>query len=353
MKTRILIHIVTLLTVLVNTSLAQDTKDTMGTKPNTILFQSQVPISIKLKFSIKDLKKNTTDSTYIKSVLYFKNAAYQYDSIAIKLRARGNYRRTYCYYVPLKLKIKKSLANGTPFEGNKELKVVLPCSTEPSGNDYLIKEYLAYKLYEIVTPIHFNTRLVDIEFVEEKGSREKVRTIKGILVEDLKKIANRFDGQELTRTIHPLNHDGYTSVTNSFFQFLIGNTDYSTRLHHNEKLLFIDKKAVGIPYDFDMSGLVNANYAAVSGTQHLNKEITEVTERLYKGYKRDEAIFYQVRRDFLDHKSEMLNAADNLQEYFVYPYQFENAKEYILSFFKILEDDKEFDKKIVSQARTR
>jgi hypothetical protein len=342
-----------LLLLLVNVSIAQDNIDTSTTKMNTILFQNPQPISIKLQFSIKDLKKNTTDSTYIKSSLYFKNAASQYDSIDIKLRARGNYRRTYCYYVPLKLKIKKSLASGTPFEGNKELKVVLPCSTEPSGNDYLIKEYLAYKLYEIVSPIHFSTRLADIEFVEEKGRREKIRHVKGILIEDLKKVAKRFDGKEMTREVHPLNHDAYTSVTNSFFQCMIGNTDFSTRLHHNDKLLFIDKKIVGIPYDFDMSGLVDADYAAVSGTENLGKEITEVTQRLYKGYKRDESIFYQVRQDFLGHKMEMLKVADNLQEYFVYPNQFEKAKEFILSFFEILEDDKEFDKNILKQARTR
>ncbi len=45
---------------------------------------------------------------------------------------------------------------------------------------------------------------------------------------------------------------------------MIGNTDYSSAYRHNEKLLFVDGNIMPIPYDFDMSGLVDASYAVVS-----------------------------------------------------------------------------------------
>jgi hypothetical protein len=81
----------------------------------TPLFQNQEPLAIKLRYSIKDVKKNTNDSTYMASVLYYKNESIVWDSLKIDIRARGNNRRDNCYYVPLRLKLSKSVAIGTPF----------------------------------------------------------------------------------------------------------------------------------------------------------------------------------------------------------------------------------------------
>ena len=64
------------------------------------------------------------------------------------------------------MKIKKSSSKETLFEGNKKLKLVLPCKLESDLNDNIIKEYLAYKIYEVVSPYHFKTKIVDIQFRE-------------------------------------------------------------------------------------------------------------------------------------------------------------------------------------------
>ena len=39
---------------------------------------------------------------------------------------------------------------------------------EKDRNDNVIKEYIAYKLYEQISPYHFNTRLVNIELTEKR-----------------------------------------------------------------------------------------------------------------------------------------------------------------------------------------
>ena len=84
----------------------------------TTLFSNQEPIFLKLKMSVKNVKKNTNDSTYVESILYYKNEAATYDSLKIDLRARGNNRRENCYYAPLKLKLSKyilmSIAKDNP-----------------------------------------------------------------------------------------------------------------------------------------------------------------------------------------------------------------------------------------------
>ena len=57
------------------------------------------------------------------------------------------------------------------FKGNKELKLVLPCLKEKNTNDNVIKELLAYKLFEVVSPYHFKTRLLDFTLSEQKGKK--------------------------------------------------------------------------------------------------------------------------------------------------------------------------------------
>lgn len=317
----------------------------------TTLFSNQEPIFLKLKMSVKNVKKNTNDSTFVESILYYKNEAAVYDSLKIDLRARGNNRRENCYYAPLKLKLSKSATKGTLFEGNKMLKLVLPCLIESNNNDYVIKELMAYHLYEIVTPVHYKTRLVNIEFIEEKGKRTITKDLKGVLIEDIDNVAKRLHGNEIKRRILPLQQDDVASIRNSFFQYLIANTDFSTTYLHNGKLLFIDKKIIPLPYDFDMSGLVDASYAVVSNIQNITLDITDVKERVYKGYKRDELLFEQVRKEFIDNKSKMFEAIDHLEKYFEDSNQFIIAKRFVTEFFEIIENDNAFKRKILDKAR--
>ncbi len=319
----------------------------------TLLFQVKYPLSMQLQFSTKDIKKNTNDSTYIKSTLFVQNEESTWDSLKIKLRARGNHRRKNCYYVPLKLKLKKKVSKGTIFEGNTKLKLVLPCLLEKDNDDLVLKEYMAYKLYELISPYHFKTRLANIEFNEEKGNRIKKHKLRAILLEDIDKVAKRHNGQALTRKVHPLQQDDFSSIQNSFFQYLIGNTDFSTRGEHNQKLLYIDKKYVSIPYDFDMSGLVNASYASISGMENMKGSITMVTQRAYKGYKRDDDLLQEVRQKYISSKDDIYTTMDNLKEYFENPILFVKAKDFVVDFFEIMENDKKFQKYIVDSRRSR
>jgi hypothetical protein len=253
----------------------------------------------------------------------------------------------------LKLKLKKSITKGTLFEGNKHLKLVLPCLSGKNGHDYIIKEFMAYKIFEIISPYYFKTRLANIEFIRKRGQQTKKYDLQGILIEDIDNVAKRLNARKYKKFVHPFQQNARASIQNHFFQYLIGNTDFSTRWQHNEKLLFIDKRFVCIPFDFDMSGLVDANYAVVSGIQNMPIKISRVTQRLYKGYKRDELLLQEVRHDYINHKMQILETADNLKSLFNNPKNFLKARQFILGFFDILENDKKFNTYIVSRTRTK
>lgn len=332
---------------------SQDQLPTAKSQQINLLFQEAKPLTVQLNFSIKRVKNDSNDSTYLNSFLVHKATENGYDTVPVRIRVRGSFRRTNCYYPPLKIRIAKKDRKGTVFEGNKKLKLVLPCLQEEHKNDYVLKEFLAYKLYEQISPYHFKTRLAHIELQEKKGARLKQHRLRGIFIEDVDAVAERFHGRELKQQVHPLQQDALSAIQNAFFQYLIANTDYSTRVQHNEKLFYLEDKYVCLPYDFDMSGLVNTSYAAVNNIQNMSSSITEVTQRLYKGYKREEALLLQVRQQYLSRKDSMLEATDELRPHFQSRQQFDSARQFILDFFEILEDDKKFYRQIVNKTRVR
>lgn len=330
---------------------SQNTEIADSVNQVTVLFGNQNILPLKLGYSNKEVKKNTNDSTYIKTNLSYEAVDGSWKELEVELRARGFFRLNNCYFPPIKVKINKSASKGSLFEGNKKLKLVLPCLVEKDNNDNVVKEYLAYKLYEFVSPYHYNTRIVDLTFTEEKGKKIKTFTLKGILVEDDKLVAKRFDGKVVERKIPPASQDALTSVQNAFFQYMISNIDYSTYMQHNEKLLYIDKKIIPMPYDFDMSGLVNASYAQVSAVDG-KPLVWSVRERLYRGIKRDLKIIQQVRNEFLANKVKFIEIVDSLEPLFDNADEFSEAKVFLSDFFKVMNDDELFKKEIIDKMRS-
>jgi hypothetical protein len=224
---------------------------------------------------------------------------------------------------------------------------------EKNKNDYIIKEYLAYKLYEIVGDYHFKVRLVAINYNEIKGNKTKEHDLKGILIEDPDDMAERYNGQILERNFHPLVMDPISSIQNSFFQYMVGNTDFSTAVQHNEKLMFAEKKVIPVPYDFDMSGLVNTSYAVVSqvGDQQLN--ISSVRERLYRGFKRQESDIQAVRDGYLTFKTDVFDLIQSMKNEFEDDKSFESTIKYINDFYEVLEKESKFNHEIIDKMREK
>ena len=313
-----------------------------------LLFEDQNPLKIKLSYSNKVIRLETDDTIYVKTNMSYWNDN-EWNDIQVSLRARGNFRRSKCYFPPIKMKIKKSKAEGSIFEGNKNLKLVVPCLLEKEKNDNIVQEFIAYKFYEKISPYYFKTRMVDIEFTEIKKKKTEVHKLIGFLIEDDKRVADRFEGKSFERYIHPKAMDDLTSVQNSMFQFMIGNTDFSVAYQHNGKLLYIDKKIHPLPYDFDLCGLVDASYAIVNNTLGINS----VKDRKYRGFKRDESLLEKVRNQILSKKNEFFQIVNSHKSKFEIPSEFESTNEFLTSFYDIIEDDRSFKKEVIQMMRTK
>ena len=117
------------LLILAFTSFSQSNSK-VDSNDNIKLFADTSLLPVRLKYSRKQIKKETNDSTYMNSQLSYLTTVNNWETISIKLRARGNFRKKTCFFTPLKMKIKKDNSEGTVFEGEKRLKVVLPCLNE-------------------------------------------------------------------------------------------------------------------------------------------------------------------------------------------------------------------------------
>jgi hypothetical protein len=250
------------------------------------------------------------------------------------------------------MKIKKDQYKETIFDGNKTMKLVLPCKIESENNDNIIQEFIAYKIYEQISPYHFKTRRVNIDFTEPKG-KKKVKTfkLKGFLIEDDKRVSQRHESRVFERFVHPMAMDHLTSVHNAFFQYLLGNTDFSVAYQHNGKLMYseAEKKIIPLPYDFDMTGWVNPSYATVNTTLGINS----VQDRKYRGFKREQQYFDQVRKEFLDKKSSLMEMVASFESEFSDPKEYKNMFDFMGDFYETMEDDSKFQKSIVDESRTK
>lgn len=208
-------------------------------------------MTLRLEIPIKTLRKETNDSTYTSSTLYFKELS-TWDSLPVELRTRGEFRRKKCIFPPVKLKFSKKDIENTVFDHNKKLKLVVPCRHEEAKNDNVVKEYLAYKLYEPVTPYHFKTRLVNLEWSQKASKKNSGHQLKAILLEDLDHLAERMGGDAYDRNVHPMRLDTLNGIRNAFFQYMIGNADYSVSVGHNYKIIYHDEKFLVIPYDLSL-----------------------------------------------------------------------------------------------------
>lgn len=243
------------------------------------LFESDEILDITLKGNIHQLLNDRTDKPgYYPFALTYSSEAINKISIPIKIKTRGHFRRLKgnCLYPPLLLHFPNT---GTPslFPENTLLKLVMPCR----GEDFIIHEWLVYKLYNLITPQSFRARLVKVS-LEDTRNKKMPSPFYGIILEEERQMARRNNDIILKEKIRPQQTMAEPFLKMAVFEYLIGNTDWSVEFLQNIKLIASDSTStpVAVPYDFDLSGIVDASYALPAP----ELQMSSVRERRYRGY---------------------------------------------------------------------
>lgn len=244
------------------------------------LFESDEVLHIKLIGNIRQLMNDTkNDPKLYPFVLSYKTEKGKEDSVEIQARTRGHFRRTMgnCTYPPIMLQFSKNKdVLSSVFSEQEKLKLVMPCQ----GEDYVIREWLVYRIYNLVTPKSFKARLVSVELYDTK-KKKSTSPFYGILLEEEKQMAKRNKDILIKRLVRPEQTDPSAFLRMAVFEYLIGNTDWSVQ-YQNIKLIAADSTVVpiAVPYDFDHAGIVNSPYAKPAEELLMHS----VRERRFRGY---------------------------------------------------------------------
>jgi len=252
--------------------------------PDTIpLFASDEPVEVTLEADFAAIRRDHSDEPEERPARVLLPSGY---TLEAQLRPRGDFRRdpAYCSFPPLRLNLKKEGTDGTVFAGQDKLKVVVPCHPErDSYEEYVLREYLLYRVYALVTDAAFRVRLARVTFSDASGPDDAF-TRWGFFIESDEALAARVGGQALdipegkvvrSDLLHP-----QSSTRVAVFQYMIGNTDWADARVHNVAILAVAGRIVPVPYDFDFAGAVETPYAVPAP----NTPITSVRQRFYQGW---------------------------------------------------------------------
>lgn len=279
-------------------------------------------------------------------------------SFAIELSARGITRRArdICRFPPLRVDFDKDDLDDTLFDGQNRIKLVTHCRRQASYEQLYVLEYVAYRIYNLFTPMSFNVRPAQVTYRDTDGRRSDITRF-GFFIEDVDDLAARNGREELeVVSIRASQLAPDAAARYALFQFMIGNLDWSfldgpadEECCHNTKLIARpdspDADIVPAPYDFDFSGFVDASYATPPDAINVRS----VRQRRYRGMCRHAAELTAAADQFRANRDAIFAlVADEprLDER-----NRRQATGYLENFFEILDDPSRFERDITRRCR--
>jgi hypothetical protein len=331
-------------------TLAANAKDIKDYDP---LFSSQDRLEVSVEGPFTLLARERSDEEEYPGKFRYVAADGSAVEFDIAIRARGHWRRNpdICKFPPLRFNFKKSQTDDTLFDKQDKLKLVTHCRNNSRSYDQsVISEYLAYRIFNLLTDTSFRVRLLKIRYVYTDSNTE-IDTY-GILIEHKDRLGKRIDGNpvDIERIKVAEVHPGDLNLA-SVFQYFIGNTDFSPvatapneNCCHNQALFTTEEDLYRtIPYDFDQTGLVDAKHA----TPNPRFGLRSVRVRLYRGRCANKDQVAGTLQLFREHREEIESLLNDQEE--LSPARRRDMLKYVETFYDTIDDTKKVEKRIVKK----
>ena len=212
--------------------------------PSEELFTGEKILNIKISGELRSLFNDSADqSNYHPVVLSYKGDDSAEIKIPLKARTRGHFRKSMgdCTYPPILLNFsRKETPAKSLFAGQNKLKLVMPCQ----GDQYVVREWMIYKLYNLVSDKSYKARLVRVE-LDDSQRKKKSSPFYGILLEEDGQMAKRNKMVSVKRKLLRMNQaEQSTFLKMAVFEYLIGNTDWSVEYQQNVELIAKDASSM-------------------------------------------------------------------------------------------------------------
>jgi hypothetical protein len=267
----------------------------------------------------------------------------------VTVAPRGHFRREYCNIPPILIDF--STPTSPRLSPLGKLKLVIGCGSNGNDEQLLLKEYLIYKMYNLLDDKSFRVRLLKVNYIDTKN---KVKTFfqYAFLIEDDKDMAIRNNCIKKPKAQYSSESTDRATMTKvAVFEYMISNGDWSVPNNHNIRLVFEKNNPTAlpyaVPYDFDHSGFVNASYATPN--ELLGTET--VTERAYRGFPRKMEELQSTFDVFRTKKDSIIALINNCT--YLQARVKKDAVSYINEFYQIINDKREVQTIFIDNARTK
>jgi hypothetical protein len=301
------------------------------------LFEDDTVLTVRLSGPLDSLLEDPESRDELPFVLSANGVDHD-----IMVRLRGRSRRELCQFPPLRFKFAEEDTANTVFAGQRKLKLVTHCRPGDSYKTSALREYAAYRIFNLLSEVSYRVRLLRITY-EDTDGRLKETTFEryGFLIEPATSLAARTDGRIAEVCgISIASLDNLQAASAFIFNFLIGNTDWSlvpseneSCCCHNIDLIDVGARRYTVPFDFDLSGLVNARYARPNPVTRISR----VTQRRYRGYCLPPGSLAPALRQIKERKTEVLNVVRYLPG--LSPKERRTSLEFLERFFDRAEDE--------------
>ena len=318
------------------------------------LFDSDEILQFRVTADFKALMddRDSLKAEYHPATLSYTDSSGQIVSLDVQLKTRGHWRRQKknCDFAPIKVDFPKTKEQpeASIFAHEGDLKLITHCrSKDATFEQYVLREYMVYRLYNLITPRSFRARLARGTYVDLAGKQDSV-TRYAFFLEGDKRVADRLNASLLeTRGARFDDLDPGAAATMSAFEYLIGGTDWSLVALHN--IVLAQSKENGavfpIPYDFDWTGIVATKYSFPD----YRLPIKTVRERIYRGICRTYEQWQPVLQKFQEQKGSFYAVYDSLPP--LDPKYSKETRSYLDGFYQTIERPASVKTDLISPCR--
>jgi hypothetical protein len=309
------------------------------------LFEEDDLLKVSLRFDIAKYVKKAERDQSIDGIMtmHFNQTDSLESKVSLKYRGQSRFER--CRYPPARITFKKPVYELSDSGRIKSIKLVNQCQQGSLYGDYVVREYLVYKLYNVLTDTSFRARLISLNLIDSENKRKTI-TQYGILLEPERLLEKRLNLLETKTKVLSQRHM-YPSMINrlAIFNYMVSNWDWSIPGQHNITVFMSSKpelagQGIPVPFDFDLTGVVNADYAIPPPDIGIETN----RDRMFSGICRTREVYQSELMAFLAKKEEFYSVITD------FPYLSRGEKRDIIvfldQFFDRLEKPRSMDNMI-------
>lgn len=321
------------------------------------LFDAESALAVTMTAPWGEIERKEDEQGPYQATIEYLDANGETVKLAMTVERRGKKRQEACSFPPIRLRFEKEAVKGTAFRGQNSLKMVTHCAKSDRYDQFYVLEMLIYRMYNRLSEFSFRVRPLQVEYVDSDDG-DVVDQRFAFLIEDDSDVAKRNGLKKIDIGRLPIGQlEPQAGALMALFQYMIGNADWASlsgpdpsECCHNVKLVGPEPLqpgdlAVPVPYDFDSSGLVDADYAFPNPALGIKS----VTQRLYRGYCAHNGELEAARQVLFDQEAAFVALIEN--EPRLSSGSKKKAIRYLGKYFDIARDSGKFERYVIERCR--